>query len=428
MAGKIKNISGREILDSRGWPTIEVVVTLDNGLVGIASAPSSSLLGLFETIEKRDGDHNRYFGQGMQLALQDIKEKIAPALIGLSPLKQAEIDKILIKLDGTEHKEKFGGQLIFAVSIAVARAAALVQKLPLYTYLRDTYFADSEWHLPAPMMTMFNGGAFADTNLDFQEYLLTFNRGASRFQKEKLPVTEMIRAGVETYHRLGQLLDSGGYDVDTGSQGGYAPDMDSSIQALELIQAAALASGYSDEMRLGVDIGSGSLFDESTGRYIFALSNDYLASANLIGLYNEWLSRFPIVYFEDPAAPNDLAGWRQAASELGTRALLSGNEFFATSTARLRGALNDRLANAITVVPGQAGTLTETMEFLKLAKRHDYAITISQRRGETNDDFIADLAVAAGADYLKAGAPARGERVSKWNRLMLIEQELYDHK
>ncbi len=428
MAGKIKNITGREILDSRGWPTVEVVVTLDNGLVAVASAPSSSLLGLFETLEKRDGDRQRYFGQGMKLALKDLQEKIAPALIGLSPLKQAEIDQVLIKLDGTEHKEKMGGQLIFAVSLAVARAAALSKKLPLYTYLHDTYFADSDWHLPTPMMTMFNGGAFADTNLDFQEYLLTFTAGAARFQQEKLPVSEMVRAGVETYHRLGQLLDSGGYDVDTGSQGGYAPDMDSSIQALELIQAAALACGYSDELRLGVDIGSGSLFDEDSGRYIFSLSDDYLASANLISLYHDWLSRFPIIYFEDPVAPNDLDGWRQAAAELGNRVLLSGNDFFATNTARLRGALNDQLANAITVVPGQAGTLTETMEFLKLAKRHDYPIIISQRRGETNDDFIADLAVAAGADYLKAGAPARGERVSKWNRLMLIEQELYDTK
>lgn len=424
MIAKIKTVVAREILDSGGWPTVEAIITLNTGEVATASAPASSLHSPFEAAEKRDGDSQRYFGRGVLLAIQAVNEQIAPALVGLSPLEQGKIDKILIDLDGTEQKEKIGAPALLAVSTAVAKVAALSKKQELYDYLHETYFKDDEMKLPTPLMTMFNGGGFADTNLDFQEYLLTFSPSAPRFQKSTRPVSEMIRAGVETYHRLGQILDEAGYDVDTGSQGGYAPDMDSSIQALELINAAALAAGYENEFRLGVDIGSGSLFDEADQKYIFSLGDDYLTSANLVGLYHDWLKRFPIVYLEDPAAAADLDAWRQVTQELGRKTLLAGNDFFATNTKRLRTALKDHLGNAIVIVPAQAGTLTETIDCLKLAQRHNYRIIFSQRRGETNDDSLVDLAVASGADYLKAGAPTRGERVSKWNRLLMIESNL----
>ena len=424
MIPKIKTVSAREILDSNGWPTVEVTIILNTGEQARASAPTSSLHSPFEAAEKRDGDSQRYFGRGVLLAVQAVNEQIAPALAGRSPLEQEKIDQILIDLDGTEQKEKIGAPALLAVSLAVAKVAARTKKQELYEYLHETYFKDSEMKLPTPLLTMFNGGGFADTNLDFQEYLLTFSPGAPRFQKSGQPLAEMIRAGAETYHRLGQILDAAGYDVDTGSQGGYAPDMDSSIQALELISAAALAAGYEDEFRLGVDIGSGSLFDEADQKYIFSLGDDYLSSANLIGLYHSWLSRFPLVYLEDPAAATDFDAWRQVTQELGGKTLLAGNDFFATNTKRLRVALKDHLGNALVIVPAQAGTLTETIDCLQLAKRHNYRIIFSQRRGETNDDSLVDLAVASGADYLKAGAPARGERVSKWNRLLLIESNL----
>jgi enolase len=424
MIAKIKKVFAREILDSNGWPTVEVAVTLNTGQTAIAAAPTSSLHNPFEASEKRDGDPQRYFGRGVQLAVQAVNEKLAPSLVGLSPLKQEKIDQLLIDLDGTEQKEKLGASALLAVSLAVAKAAALAQGQELYEYLHETFFSDTKISLPTPLMTMFNGGGFADTNLDFQEYLLTFSPSAARFQKSARPLAEMIRASVETYHRLGQILDEAGYDVDVGSQGGYAPDLDSSIQALELISAAALAAGYENEFRLGIDIGSGSLFDENNQKYIFSLGGDYLSSVHLVGLYHDWLKRFPLVYLEDPVAASDYDAWKQISRELGKETLIVGNDFFATSTKRLRAALKDQLANAIVIVPAQVGTLTEAIDCFKLAKSHNYQIILSQRRGETNDDSLVDLAVAGGADYLKAGAPARGERISKWNRLLMIEAKL----
>lgn len=430
MATKIKQVLAREILDSQGWPTVEATIILDNDLAASASVPAGSALNTSEALEKRDGDHKYYFGQGVTRALRNIEEKIAPALIGLSPFKQTEIDQLMIKLDGSADKHNLGANAILAVSLAVARAAALSKKQALYEYLNESFFDSAKMALPAPILTMFNGGCHADTNLDFQEYLLVLNNKADRFRKNKQAFASMLRAGTEIYHSLGQLLSTSGYDTDTGSEGGYAPDMDSSIQALELIMAAVLQAGYDpkQEAPLGVDIGSTALYDELAHNYIFSLDNNHFTNSNLVGLYNEWLRRFPLVYLEDPVAPDDLDGWRQVSAELGTKLILAGDDFFATASPRLRSALKDNLANAIVIIPGQAGTLTETIECLKLARRHNYQIIISHRRGETDDDFIADLAVASAADYFKGGAPVRGERVAKWNRLLLLEEKIYGTK
>jgi len=430
MATKIKQIFATEILDSRGWPTVEATVVLDNELSASASVPAGSLLINFEAIEKRDNDDSRYFGQGVKLAIKNIEDKIAPVLIGLSPLKQAEIDKIMINLDGTATKEKLGTNAILAVSLAVARVAAKSKKQSLHEYLNEAFFDSVKMSIPMPILTMFNGGCYGDTNLDFEEYLLVLNNKASRFSKEAKPFAQMLRAGTEIYHSLGSLLNESGYDTDTGSEGGYAPDMDSSIQALELMMAATLSAGYDSkqEARLGIDIGSSALYNEVAKQYIFSLDDNHFTSSNLIGLYNEWLRRFPLVYLEDPVAPDDKEGWQQVSEELGSKLILAGDSLFSSNPEHLRLALKEGLANTAVIIPGSVGTLTESVECLKLARRHNYKIVVSSRRGETNDDFIADLAVASAADYFKGGAPVRGERLAKWNRLLALENILYGHK
>jgi enolase len=430
MATKIKEIKAQEILDSRGWPTIEVTVILDNGLEATSSAPVGSSLINFEAQDKRDHDDARYFGQGVKLAIKIIDDCIAPALIGMSPLKQLEIDKKMIELDGTVTKEKLGANTILAVSLAVARAAALSKNQSLHSYLNETFFDSIKMSVPSPIITMFNGGCHADTNLDFEEYLLVLNNKASRFNNDKKPFAEMLRAGTEIYHSLGKLLNESGYDADTGSFGGYAPNMDSSLQALELIMAATISAGYdsASEARLGIDVGSSALYDETKKQYIFSLDANHFSTSSLVSLYTEWLHRFPLVYLEDPVAPDDLTGWKQVSEELGAKLILAGDDVFSSSVQRLRLALKDGLANTLVIIPSSVGTLTESVECLKLARRHNYKIVISSRRGETNDDFIADLAVASAADYFKGGAPVRGERVAKWNRLLILENLLYGHK
>lgn len=420
MATKIKEIKALEILDSRGFPAIEVSVVLDNGLIGLASVSSN------EAFDKRDDDKARYLGQGVELAIKNIENYLAPALLGMSPLKQTEIDKKMISLD----KEKMGLNVVAAISLAVARVAALSQKKSLHEYLNEAFFEKSAMSLSSPIFTMFNGGGFADTNLDFEEYLLVLNSKASRFGKKSDSFKEMLRAGTEIYHSLGNMLDEAGFDTDTGLEGGYAPDMDSSIQALELITAATISAGYDPklEARLGIDIGSSTLYNETTGQYVFALDSNHFSGSNLIGLYNEWLRRFSLVYLEDPVSATDHKSWQQVSQELGSKIILAGNDIFSSRAENLRPALKENLANSVVIIPGAVGTLTESIECLKLARRHNYKIIIGSRRGETNDDFIADLAVAAAADYLKGGAPVRGERVSKWNRLLTLEKNLYGNK
>jgi len=409
---KIKNIIAREILDSRGQPTVEAKVYLDNGLSAVASVPGGTSIGSHEAIELRDGDRKRYGGRGVLKAVGKIQEIMAPDLKGQTITDKAKIDKILIGLDDSVSKRNLGANATLAVSLACARAAAINEKQELFVYLGKT-FSFSSPQIPTPLFNIFNGGKHADTNLDFQEFLII---------PKKAPAAEMVRLGAEVFSELGRVLKESGYDTDTGLEGGYAPDLDSSVEALELIMAASIRAGYEPgkDLYLGIDVGSSLLYDQENKKYIFPLDSAYFSSANLIGLYNEWLKKYPLLYLEDGLAEDAWVDWRELTAELGGKMLVVGDDLFATNPGRLRQGLKEKAANAIIIKPNQVGTLTETVECLQLAQKHNYKVIVSQRSGETVDDFIVDLAVAARADYLKAGSLSRGERVAKYNRLMEI--------
>lgn len=410
----IKNITAREILDARGVPTLEAKVILNNGLSATASVPSGAVSAQFGAVDLRDGDLKRYWGNGVLKAVGKVKEIIAPALIGQKINEQAKIDKILIELDGTKNKKNLGANSTLAVSMACARAAALDNQQELFAYLGQT-FSFSTPKIPTPLFNIFNGGKHADTNLDFQEFLII---------PKADNIAEMVRQGAEICYELGKVLRESGYDTDTGELGGYAPDLDSTIEALELIMAAAVRAGYKpgENVYLGIDIGSSVLYDKEQGKYIFPLDQAFFSSASLVGLYNEWLKKYPIVYLEDGLAEDDWATWRELTAELGKKIMIAGDELFKTNSDRLRQGLKEKAANTILIKPNQAGTLTETVECVKLAQKHGYRVVVSQRSGETTDDFLADLAVACGADYLKAGSLNRGERLAKYNRLLAIAE------
>jgi len=409
---KIKNIGAREILDAGGIPAIEAQVFLDNGLSARASVPSRSPDENFEMQDLLDGEARRYGGRGVLTAVRKIQEIIAPALQGQKVTAQTDIDQKLMNLDGTSSKKIFGANAILAVSLAIARAAAKSEKQELFIYLKNTFSLGTP-KIPVPIFNIFNGGKHADTNLDFKEFLLIPKLAAA---------AEMVRMGAEIFKELGIVLSESGYDAPTGREGGYAPNLDSSLEALEIILAASLRAGYQPgkDLHLGIDIGSAVLYEVDKKKYIFSLDQAYFSSANLIGLYNEWLKKYPLIYLEDGLAPDDWSAWRELTAELGAKMLIVGDDLFQTSSARLSRGLKEKAANAVVIKPGQTGTLSETIACLKLAQKHNYKIIVSQSGNETNDDFIVDLAVAAGADYLKAGSLSRGERVAKYNRLLAI--------
>ncbi|MFZ4631653.1 MAG: phosphopyruvate hydratase [Patescibacteria group bacterium] len=411
---KIKNITAREILDSQGNPSIEAKVILDNGLSAKASVPGS-LNASYGAIELRDGDLKRYKGLGVLQAIAKIKDIIVPGLIGVEITKQSEIDKILITLDGTINKKNLGVNTSLVVSLACARVAALSRDQELFDYLQKTFVFNSSFKTPTPIFNLFNGGRHADTNLDWQEFLI-------------IPKTEsaskMIQAGAEIFHELARVLKESNYDTDTGVEGGYAPDLDSSIEAIELILAASVRAGYNPgkDVYLGIDVGSSSLYEEKSQKYLFPLDNIYFSSANLISLYNDWFEKYPLIYLEDALAEDDWKNWQELTAELGEKLLIVGDELFSGDQDRLRHGLKEKVANSIVIRPNQIGTLTETVDCIRLAQKHNYKVVISHASSETNDDFISDLAVAVGADYLKAGSLSRGERLAKYNRLLEIAE------
>lgn len=412
---KIKEIKAREILDSSGNPTVEVVVFLDNGLSAKASVPSSSNDNNQGIFELRDGDSKRYRGLGVLRAVEKIKEVIFPSLLGLDVTKQSEIDKILIELDGTETKKNLGVNSMLAVSLACARAAAISSKQELFLYLQKTFEIKNSPKIPQPLFNIFNGGKHADTNLDFQEFLLI---------PKKTDTSKMIQIGSEIFHELGRVLKESNYDTDTGLEGGYAPDLDSSIEAIELILAAAIRVGYipGKDLHLGIDVGSNILYEEKNKKYLFPLDNSYFSSTSLLSLYNDWFKKYPLIYLEDALSDSDWEGWRELTRELGDKMMIVGDELFSSKPNFLRRGLKEKAANSIVIKPNQLGTLTETVDCIRLAQKHGYKVIISHRGGETVDDFIVDLAVAAGADYLKAGSLSRGERLAKYNRLLEIAE------
>jgi len=416
---KIKEIIAREILDSRGNPTIETKVILDNGISAKASVPSGASTGAHEAYELRDGDMKRYGGLGVLKAVKNVNTKINSALKGVEITQQKEIDHLMIGLDGTKNKNKLGANAILSVSLAVARAGSLADGLELYEYIAKIYdFKKSDFKLPTPSFNIFNGGKHADTNLDFQEFMI--------MPLSRISFKEKVRMGAEIFHELGDVLKKAGFDTDVGNEGGYAPDIFSSVQAIELIISAIINAGYKpgEEVGLGIDVGSSELYNKETKKYIFKLDKAFFSTNTLIGLYYEWFRKFPIISIEDGLAEDDWEGWRGLTKELGGEMLLIGDDLFVTNVDRLRMGLKEKAANAILIKPNQVGTLSETIETIKLAQKHSYKIMVSHRSGETADDFIADLAVAVGSDYIKSGSLSRGERLAKYNRLMEIEDQL----
>ncbi len=415
---KIKEIKAREILDSRGNPTLETKVILENDVWAKASVPSGASTGIHEAWELRDGDEKRYEGKGVLKAVENVNKKINKALKGFDVSNQKEIDQAMIDLDGTENKKSLGANAILSVSMAVARTAALDKGIELYEHLADVFDLDRKFRIPTPSFNIFNGGSHADTNLDFQEFMILPLRDIS--------VAEKIRMGSEIFHELGRVLKSAGMDTDVGNEGGYAPDIYSSVQAIELIMAAIINAGYKpgEDIGLGMDVGASEFYNKENKKYIFKLDQSQFSKNDLIGLYNEWFRKFPIILIEDGLEQDDWEGWRELNKELGDHMLLIGDDLFVTNINRLRKGLKEKAANALLVKPNQVGSITETVECVLLAQKHGLKTMASHRSGETTDTFIADLSVALGTDYIKSGSLSRSERLAKYNRLMEIEMKL----
>jgi len=411
----IIDIAAREILDSRGNPTVEADVTLASGQTGRAAVPSGASTGEHEARELRDGDASRYGGKGVRKAVQNIEEAIAPALTGMTATDQVEIDRTLIELDGTPNKEKLGANAILAVSMATARAAAGETGLPLYRYLGGPLSRT----LPVPMMNILNGGAHATNTVDFQEFMVV-PVGVESF-------AEALRVGAEVFHSLKKVLVKRKLATGVGDEGGFAPDLKDDEQALqviiEAIEAAKFAPGK--EVALALDVAASELY--SGGTYTFKKSGAGTRdAAGMIDLYAKWLEEYPIVSIEDGLAEDDWEGWAQLTKSLGDRVQLVGDDLFVTNTERLSRGIESGVANAILIKVNQIGTLTETLEAIDMARAAGYLSVISHRSGETEDTFIADLSVATGAGQIKTGSASRTDRVAKYNQLLRIEEELGD--
>jgi len=411
----IIDIAAREILDSRGNPTVEADVTLASGQTGRAAVPSGASTGEHEARELRDGDSGRYLGKGVRKAVQNIEETIAPAITGMIATDQVEIDRTLIELDGTPNKEKLGANAILAVSMATARAAAAETGLPLYRYLGGPLSRT----LPVPMMNILNGGAHATNTVDFQEFMVV-PVGVESF-------AEALRVGAEVFHSLKKVLVKRKLATGVGDEGGFAPDLKDDEQALqviiEAIEAAKFAPGK--EVALALDVAASEL--HSGGTYTFKKSGAGTRdAAGMIDLYAKWLEEYPIVSIEDGLAEDDWEGWAQLTKALGDRVQLVGDDLFVTNTERLARGIENGVANAILIKVNQIGTLTETLEAIDMARGAGYLSVISHRSGETEDTFIADLAVATGAGQIKTGSASRTDRVAQYNQLLRIEEQLGD--
>jgi enolase len=412
---QIDHIHAREILDSRGNPTVEADVILVGGVRGRAAVPSGASTGEHEAVELRDGDPKRYGGKGVLKAVNNVNDVIARELKGKDALDQAAIDRALIELDGTPNKSNLGANALLAVSLANARAAANYQRLPLYRYLGG---ADANT-LPVPMMNIINGGAHADNNVDFQEFMIA-PVGAGRF-------SEALRMGAEIFHTLKSVLKKKGYGTSVGDEGGFAPNLKSNEEAIETILEAIAQAGYQagKDVLLALDPAASEFYDGEF--YVFKKSDKRkLSSDQMVSFWESWASQYPIVSFEDGMAENDWDGWKTLTDELGKRAQLVGDDLFVTNTSFLRKGIERGVANSILIKVNQIGTLTETLECMALAKTNRYTTVISHRSGETEDAFIADLAVATNAGQIKTGSLSRSDRIAKYNQLLRIEEELGD--
>jgi enolase len=410
---QIDQIHAREILDSRGNPTVEADVVLKGGARGRAAVPSGASTGEHEAVELRDGDPKRYDGKGVLKAVHNVNGVIARELKGKDALDQATIDRALIELDGTPNKSNLGANALLAVSMANARAAANYQKVPLYRYLGG---ADANTQ-PVPMMIIINGGAHADNNVDFQEFMIV-PVGAERF-------SEALRMGVEIFHALKAVLKKKGYATSVGDEGGFAPNLNSNEEAIETILEAIARAGYraGDDVLLALDPAASEFYDGES--YVFKKSDRRkLSSDQMVSFWESWANQYPIMSIEDGMAENDWDGWKTLTEAIGKRAQLVGDDLFVTNTSFLQKGIERGVANSILIKVNQIGTLTETLECIELAKTNQYTTVISHRSGETEDAFIADLAVATNAGQIKTGSLSRSDRIAKYNQLLRIEEEL----
>ena len=409
---EIINIVARQILDSRCFPTVEVEVVLEDGTVGRAAVPSGASTGIYEAVELRDGDKGRYIGKGVEKAVANVNEIIAPELEGMDAFDQPAIDALMIELDGTHNKGKLGANAILGVSMAVARAAAEELGLPLFQYIGGV----NAKQLPVPMMNILNGGEHADNSVDVQEFMI-LPVGAKSFR-------EGLRMGAEVFHSLKKVLSERGLACGVGDEGGFAPNLGSNREALELIVEAIEKAGYKpgDDVRLGLDVAATEMYDKETKLYDLKHEGKKLTAEQMVDLYEEWVNNFPIVTIEDGLDEEDWDGWKVLTERLGKKVQLVGDDLFVTNTERLERGIEAGVANSILIKVNQIGTITETLDAIEMAKRAGYTAVISHRSGETEDTTIADLAVAVNAGQIKTGAPSRTDRVAKYNQLLRIEE------
>jgi len=408
----IVDIIGREILDSRGNPTVEVDVVLESGVVGRAAVPSGASTGAHEAVEKRDGDKKRFHGKGVSQAVEAVNNEIFETITGVSANEQTLIDEMLIELDGTENKGKFGANAILGVSLACAHAAAAYYGMPLYRYIGGT-FANL---LPTPMMNIMNGGSHADNTIDFQEFMIMPISAETEF--------DAVRMGSEVFHNLKKILKDKGLNTNVGDEGGFAPNINTPEEALETIVAAVKASGYEPgkDIVFALDVASTEFYKD--GKYVLEGEGKTLTSEQLIARYEELVSKFPIVSIEDGMAEDDWDGWVELTKRLGNKIQLVGDDLFVTNPKRLQKGIDLNAANAILVKVNQIGTLTETLRTIEMAQKAGFGVILSHRSGETEDSTIADLAVATNAGQIKTGSLSRSDRIAKYNQLIRIEEEL----
>ena len=411
----IVDIVGREILDSRGNPTVEVEVLLESGVIGRAAVPSGASTGEHEAVELRDGDKDRYMGKGVLKAVENINEKIADELIDFDAADQVAIDNFLCDMDGTPNKSVLGANAILGVSLACARAAAETLDIPLYKYIGGV----NAKVLPVPMMNILNGGSHADNTVDFQEFMV-MPHGAETF-------AEALRMGTETFHSLKSVLKSKGYSTSVGDEGGFAPNLKSNEETLDLILEAITKAGYKpgEQISLALDVASSEMYDKEKGLYLFFKSDkSEKTSDQMIDIYSKLVEQYPIISIEDGLDENDWEGWKNLTNAIGNKVQLVGDDLFVTNTERLLQGIENDTANSILIKVNQIGTLTETLEAIEMAKRAGYTTVISHRSGETEDSTIADIAVATNAGQIKTGSACRSDRMAKYNQLLRIEEEL----
>ncbi|EPB8147767.1 phosphopyruvate hydratase [Clostridium perfringens] len=409
---EIIDVVARQILDSRCFPTVEVEVYLEDGTVGRAAVPSGASTGIYEAVELRDGDKDKYLGKGVEKAVANVNDTIAEEIIGLNVLDQAYIDKTLIELDGTKNKGKLGANAILGVSLAVAQAAAKYLGMPLYQYIGGV----NAKVLPVPMMNIINGGSHADNSVDIQEFMI-MPVGFDCFERA-------VRACAEVYHALKKTLNSKGYSTGVGDEGGFAPNLKSNAEAIEVILEAIEKAGYEPgkEFFIAIDAASSEYYKD--GKYVLEHEGKTLTAAEMVDFFEDWVNKYPIISIEDGMAEEDWEGWKLMTERLGKKVQLVGDDLFVTNTERLKTGIEKGIANSILIKLNQIGTLTETLNAIEMANRAGYTAVVSHRSGETEDTTIADLVVAVNAGQIKTGAPARSERVAKYNQLIRINEEL----